>query len=149
AMRRILAAALGADIRRVEREETGAAGAAMIAAVQLGLFPDMAACAARWVDPLLGAAETPDAALALASYGASMALIGMGPADRAQRRPLIPLLTTAKLAYDAVGAAYLSVEQISKHRAVCAWCLAASVASAAALPAALPEARAAWKALRS
>lgn len=93
--------------------------------------------------------HTPDAALALASYGASMALIGMGAADRAQCRPLIPLLTAAKLASDALGAAYLTVEQLSKHRALCAWCLAATVASAAAVPAALPEARAAWKALRA
>lgn len=63
AMRSILAAVLGADIRRVEREEAGAAGAAMIAAVQLGLYPDMTACSKAWVDPLLGPAETPDPAL--------------------------------------------------------------------------------------
>lgn len=63
AMRTILAATLGADIRRVEREEAGAAGAAMMAAVRLGLYPDMVACSANWVDPLLGPAETPDAAL--------------------------------------------------------------------------------------
>ncbi len=92
--------------------------------------------------------HTPDAALALANYGVSMVLIGMGAADRAQTRPLIPLLSAAKLASDAVGAAYLTVEQLSKHRALCAWCLAATVASTAAMPAALPEARAAWKALR-
>ena len=93
--------------------------------------------------------RTPDAALALTSYGASMVLIGMGAGDRAQRQPLIPLLATAKLAYDALGAAYLTVEQISKHRALCVWCLAAAAASTAAVPAALPEARAAWKAIRA
>jgi len=93
--------------------------------------------------------HTPDAALALASYGVSMALIGMGAGDRAQRHPVIPLLAAAKLAFDAAGAAYLTVEQVSKHRALCAWCLAAAVASVAAVPPALPEARAAWKALRS
>jgi uncharacterized membrane protein len=93
--------------------------------------------------------HTPDAALALANYGASMVLIGMGADDRAQRRPLIPLLAAAKLAYDAIGAAYLTVEQLSKHRALCAWCLAAAAASTVAVPAALPEARAAWKALRA
>ena len=93
--------------------------------------------------------HTPDATLALTSYGASMVLIGMGAGDRAQRQPLIPLLATAKLAYDALAAAYLTAEQLSKHRAVCAWCIAAAVASTAAVPAALPEARAAWKAMRS
>jgi len=63
AMRRIFAGVLGADVRRVEREEAGAAGAAMIAAVRLGLYADMAACAAEWVEPLLGAPEQPDPAL--------------------------------------------------------------------------------------
>lgn len=93
--------------------------------------------------------NTPDAALALASYGASMALIGMGAGDRAKEHPVIPLAATAKLVLDAVGAAYLTVEQVSKHRALCAWCLAAAAASAAAVPAALPEARTAWRAMRS
>jgi len=91
---------------------------------------------------------TPDAALALANYGATLALIGMGAADRAQTRPMVPLLAATKLALDAVGASYLTVEQVSKHRAICAWCLAAAAASTAALPAAIPEARAAWRALR-
>ena len=93
--------------------------------------------------------KTPDATLALASYGVSLALIGMGGWDRAREQPLVPLLAAAKLAYDAAGAAYLTVEQISRHRALCAWCLAAAAASVAAVPAALPEAREAWKALRS
>ena len=48
---------------RVAREEAGAAGAAMIAAVSLGIYPDMTACVADWVDPLLGEAERPDPAL--------------------------------------------------------------------------------------
>ena len=63
AMRHILAATLAADVRRVAREEAGAAGAAMIAAVSLGIYPDMSACSAAWVDPLLGEAERPDPAL--------------------------------------------------------------------------------------
>lgn len=63
AMRTILAGALAADIRRVEREEAGAAGAAMMAAVRLGFYPDMTSCGADWVDPLLGATEKPDARL--------------------------------------------------------------------------------------
>jgi erythritol kinase len=63
-MRRILAACLDRPVRAVAQPESGAAGAAMMAAVQLGLFPDMASCAARWVLPLLGEAELPDEALA-------------------------------------------------------------------------------------
>lgn len=64
ALRLIMASVLNADIRTVSREETGAAGAAMIAAVQQRIFPDMAACAKVWVDPHLGSSTKPDAALA-------------------------------------------------------------------------------------
>ncbi len=64
ALRKILGAALGARVRTSKREEAGAAGAAMIAAVSIGLYPSMDACVAEWVSPLLGPAETADAALA-------------------------------------------------------------------------------------
>jgi erythritol kinase len=64
ALRQILASGLGADVKTVAREEAGAAGAAMIAAVQQKLFPDMSACAAVWVDPHIGAPTKPDASLA-------------------------------------------------------------------------------------
>jgi erythritol kinase len=63
ALRNILAATLNAKVRSVTREEAGAAGAAMIAAVQQKLFPDMAACANAWVNPHLGEATLPDAEL--------------------------------------------------------------------------------------
>lgn len=66
AMRAILAAVLDRPVHRVEREEAGAAGAAMIATVQQGLYPDMAACAAEWVAPRLGPAQLPDPSLARA-----------------------------------------------------------------------------------
>jgi len=45
----IFADVLGASTRRVMREETGAAGAAMIAAISLGRYPSLAACAQSWV----------------------------------------------------------------------------------------------------
>jgi erythritol kinase len=64
ALRKILGAAIGADIRTSKREEAGAAGAAMIAAVSVGQYGSMAACAAEWVTPLLGEAEPPDRKLA-------------------------------------------------------------------------------------
>lgn len=64
ALRKILGAALGADIRTSAREEAGAAGAAMIAAVCVGLYPSMDACVGEWVTPLLGEAEPSDPNLA-------------------------------------------------------------------------------------
>jgi erythritol kinase len=47
----------------VTREEAGAAGAAMMAAVQQKIFPAMQDCVAQWVDPLLGPVTPPDAGL--------------------------------------------------------------------------------------
>ena len=63
AIRSILASTLGASVCAVKREETGAAGAAMIGAVCLGVYADMARCAEAWVTPLLGEASEPDPAL--------------------------------------------------------------------------------------
>lgn len=62
-LRQILAAALGASVRTTTREEAGAAGAAMTAAVAIGVYPDMDACVEAWVRPRLGPSEKPDAAL--------------------------------------------------------------------------------------
>jgi erythritol kinase (D-erythritol 1-phosphate-forming) len=64
ALKLLLASALGADVRTVNREEAGAAGAAMMAAVQQGFYASMEACAAKWVEPLLGPAVKPDRKLA-------------------------------------------------------------------------------------
>ena len=93
--------------------------------------------------------KTPDATLGIASYGTTLALIGMGAGDRAGSQPWIPLLAAAKLGYDAAGAAWLTAEQVSKHRALCFYCLLAGAATWGALAEALPEARVAWKSLRS
>ena len=62
-LRKILGAALGANIRTSKREEAGAAGAAMIAALSIGQYRSMADCAAQWVTPLLSENEAPDALL--------------------------------------------------------------------------------------
>ena len=62
-LRGVLSAATGAPVRVSAREEAGAAAAAMMSAVAIGLYPSMDACIAEWVTPLLGAAEAPDPAL--------------------------------------------------------------------------------------
>lgn len=64
ALRGVLGAATGASVSVSEREEAGAAGAAMMAAVAVGAYPDMKACIAAWVVPLLGTPEAPDPDLA-------------------------------------------------------------------------------------
>ena len=63
ALRRVLSAATGARVRVSAREEAGAAGAAMMAAVAISAYPTMEACIAEWVTPLLGPSEPPDPAL--------------------------------------------------------------------------------------
>jgi erythritol kinase len=62
ALRTSLAAAINAPVRISSREEAGAAGAAMMAAVAIGVYSDMDACIADWVTPLLKTAEEPDPA---------------------------------------------------------------------------------------
>ena len=62
-LRQILSSVLDRPVRTAAHEEAGAAGAAMIAAVQQGVFSDMAACAATWVAPRPATTVTPDPAL--------------------------------------------------------------------------------------
>lgn len=63
-LRRIMADALGMPVRPALRQEAGAAGAAMIAAVATGIAPDMEACIRSWVSPRLGPPDAPDPARA-------------------------------------------------------------------------------------
>jgi erythritol kinase (D-erythritol 1-phosphate-forming) len=59
-LRKILGGALGASIQTSEREEAGAAGTAMIAAVSLGIYGSMADCVKDWVTPFQRAPEPAD-----------------------------------------------------------------------------------------
>ncbi len=93
--------------------------------------------------------STPDAALGLASYAVSLALIGMGTADRAREQPWIPLAAAAKVGVDAASALVLTAEQVTKHRALCTYCVGAAAATVAAVPVVLPEAREALAQLRA
>lgn len=61
-LRRLFAAVLGSALRTSAREEAGAAGAAMMAAVCIGHYASMDDCVAEWVNPLLGETETADSA---------------------------------------------------------------------------------------
>ncbi|CAI9121321.1 FGGY-family carbohydrate kinase [Brytella acorum] len=68
-LRGILSAVVGAPVRLSGRDEAGAAGAAMMAAVAIGAFASMDDCLDVWVKPRLGVLERPDPALC-ALYGA-------------------------------------------------------------------------------
>ena len=92
--------------------------------------------------------KTPDAALGLASYAVTLALAGMGSRRRWEQRPWIPIALAAKVGLDAVSGLFLTVEQGSRHRRFCSWCLLASGLSVAMVPQVVPEARAAWRQIR-
>jgi len=83
-LRTVLGASVNAPIRVSSREEAGAGGAAMMAAVAIGAYPSMDDCIKEWVTPLLGEAEAPDAELAR-RYDA------MFPAYVKARRALAPV----------------------------------------------------------
>ncbi len=89
-----------------------------------------------------------DAFIGLGSYAATMALAAMGSKNRASTQPWIPLALLAKTGADAAQAARLTVDQWTKHKAFCFWCLLAAAATFAALPLAIPEALAALGAVR-
>jgi erythritol kinase len=59
-LRNILSATLGVPVRQSLREEAGAAGAAMVAAVSVGVYDNMESSLSEWVFPLLGPQETPE-----------------------------------------------------------------------------------------
>jgi erythritol kinase len=63
-MRVILAACLNCPVSLVAHDEAGAAGAAMIAAVSVGLYRDMAECVTRWIAQPKSDILNPDSALA-------------------------------------------------------------------------------------
>lgn len=88
---------------------------------------------------------TPDALLGLTSYGITACLAGAGGQNRWKTHPWIALGMAAKTILDAAMAGKLSVDQWTKYRALCFWCLLTSGATLAVLPLALPEARAALR----
>ncbi len=84
---------------------------------------------------------TPDAVLGLGSYAATMTLAAMGGADRVRTQPWLPLALAAKVGFDVLQAGKLTVDQWTKHRAFCSWCLLAAAATFAMAPLVVPEAR--------
>ncbi len=59
-----------------------------------------------------------------------------------------PAAHAAKVALDAASAFWLTLEQATRHKKFCSYCLAAAAASLATVPQVVPEARLAWRELR-
>lgn len=96
-----------------------------------------------------GILQSPDAVLGLGSYALTAVLAAAGGEDRACTRPWIPLALAAKVVVDAAAGGKLTVDQWTRHRAFCSWCLLGAGASLATVPLVIPEARAAITRLRS
>jgi len=58
-LKQILASVMNRPVRSVDREESGAAGAAMISAVQNGYYESLDSCVQQWVSPHMGALVQP------------------------------------------------------------------------------------------
>ncbi len=93
--------------------------------------------------------KTPDATVGLASAAVTLVLAGMGSDRRVHQQPLIPLALAAKAVADAAFGLFLTLEQGTKHRRFCSWCVLAAITNVATVPQVLPEAAAAWRALRN
>jgi len=63
AIRTVFGGVLGTALRTTTRSEAGAAGAAMMAAINIGHFDSMDSCVSHWVNPRLGPAEPFDTQL--------------------------------------------------------------------------------------
>jgi len=143
--------------RRIALLQTGAvAMLSVVGLYQFGLLPSVPELPLPGLDAdrvdASGEAyalfRTPDSSLGIASAGMSLALAGMGGAMRHRQQPWIPLALLGKCVLDAAGGLLLTAEQLTKHKRVCSWCIATAALLVATVPAAVPEARAAWRSLR-
>lgn len=87
----------------------------------------------------------PDALLGLASYAATACLAGLGPENRWQTHPLMPIGMGLKMIADAAFVGKLTVDESRKYRAFSLWSVLAAAATFTALPLAIPETKAALR----
>ncbi len=90
----------------------------------------------------------PDSLLGLVSYALTAALAGLGGPDRHRGSPALVFLMAAKVFADAILAGVLFGVQWAWYRAFCVYCVATSCLSLVAAVLAIPETKAASKAVR-
>lgn len=144
--------------RRVAGLTLGAMGSlGVVAAYQFGLLRHLPEPPGRWFDAdsvdasgeAYSGLKTPDAALGLLSFAATLVLAGARADRHPSQRKLLSLALGVKVVADAAGGLLLTVEQATKHRKFCSWCLATTAFSVATVPQVVPEMRAAWRGLRA
>jgi uncharacterized membrane protein len=90
----------------------------------------------------------PDGALSVASFAANIPLAAFGGADRARTKPLIPLISAAKAAVDTATSAWY-FNEMRKGKKWCPYCIVGAISTLAVFLMTVPEARTAWRHLRS
>lgn len=91
----------------------------------------------------------PDSVLGIGSSAVTLALAAMGHDNRAQDRPWIPLALAGKTAMDLMAGGKLAIDQVTKHKALCSWCLVSGVTAIGTVVLAMPEAREALNRIRN
>ncbi len=122
-----------------------------IALYQLGILEEIPE--PRWskfnAEKVNGSAEAyshlavPDALLGFVNYRVTACSAGMGAQKRWGTHPWIPISMGAKALLDAALAGKLTVDQWTKYRAFCFWCLLTTAATFAGLRFSIAETRAA------
>jgi uncharacterized membrane protein len=85
---------------------------------------------------------SPDATLGAVSYAVTAALAALGGEDPPTG---LTALVAGKAAIDLGWAAKLTLDQATKHRAACSWCLLATSLTTATFVSAAGELRATWR----
>ena len=90
----------------------------------------------------------PDGPMSVASFAANIPLAAFGGADREESKPLVPLMAAGKAAVDLTASAWY-FNEMRRGKKWCPYCIAGAISSLAVFLLSLPEARAAWRHLRS
>lgn len=88
-----------------------------------------------------GRFQTPDALLGLGSYAITAALAAAGGKNRAKSNPWLPLFAAAKVLLDVGNALRLTWNEGVKQKALCFYCLLATLCTLGMAPLVFPEAK--------
>jgi uncharacterized membrane protein len=90
----------------------------------------------------------PDGTVSLAGLAANIPIAACGGINRAQEKPLIPLLAAGKAAIEAAVATWYFYQMPAKEKAWCGYCITGALANIGIFALTLPEAKEALATLR-
>jgi uncharacterized membrane protein len=88
--------------------------------------------------------NVPDSVLGIGSSAMTLGLAAMSSDDRARSQAWLPIALAGKTVIDLVVAGKLAVDQVTKHKALCSWCLVSGITAIGNVALSLPEARRAF-----